>query len=101
LAGVGALPYGVKWLLNGEVSVHTATTNDFRSLGAASDFTASALVSFLQRPARRDPFEKYVEWKPATFDKGAPYTKTYVHMFDREALEAEWRQAHASSAALQ
>jgi len=71
LAGVGALPYGVKWLLNGE------------------------------RPARRDPFEKYVEWKPATFDKGAPYTKTYVHMFDREALEAEWRQAHASSAALQ
>jgi len=41
LAGVGALPYGVKWLLNGEVSAYIATTYEIRSLGAASDFTTS------------------------------------------------------------
>lgn len=65
LAGVGALPYGVKWLLNGE------------------------------KPARRDLFERHVEWKPQTFDVGAPYSGTFEHTFNRQALETEWQTAHA------
>ena len=56
----------------------------------------------LQKPARKDQFERYLAWKTEIFDsQNAPYAQTQDFQMDgshRETMENEWRAAHSKLA---
>ena len=41
--------------------------------------------------------QRYLEWRPAVWDKGAPYIFTRDYTYDVKAVESSWRSGHAAA----
>ena len=96
IALIGALPYGAKWLLRGEVrcaAAHAVAA----SAPAPRPLCSARSRRRPQRPARQDAFEQYLAWKPTVFDATAPYAGTREMSFDRAAMQAEWAKRWAEA----
>lgn len=100
LAGIGAVPWALKYALNQEVRNHAPTSGRARRFSDCLPSIVLARCIHLQKPARKDQFERYVAWKGDVYDaEAAPYANTHEFKLDREAMENEWRAAHAAKLA--